>query len=71
MTAARQDTTRSRRLLRIPEHVTEIVLLPVAYTNGTDFTRAPRRPAPSITYFDASAYTDRHPTIGRSRTGPA
>ena len=32
--------------------MTEIVLLPVAYTKGIDFKRAPRHPARSITYFD-------------------
>ena len=39
-------------LLGIPEGVTQIVLLPVAWTNGTDFRPAVRRPAEEITYFD-------------------
>jgi hypothetical protein len=37
--------------------MTEIVLLPVAYTKGTDFGRAPRHPARSITYFDRFGLT--------------
>src|SRR5712691_10594551 len=32
-------------VLGIPDGVTQVVLLPVAYTRGTDFTPAPRRPA--------------------------
>jgi nitroreductase len=52
VTAALQDTARVKETLGIPEHMTEIVLLPVAYTKGTDFKRAPRHPARAITYFD-------------------
>jgi nitroreductase len=52
VTAALQDTARVKEILGIPEHMTEIVLLPVAYTKGIDFKRAPRHPARSITYFD-------------------
>lgn len=37
-------------LLGIPETVTQIALLPVAYYTGDDFTPAPRRPAREITY---------------------
>jgi nitroreductase len=40
-------------LLGIPQGVTQIVLLPVAWTTGADFKPAPRRPAEEITYFDA------------------
>src|SRR5438045_4134794 len=52
VTAALQDTARVKEILAIPEDMTEIVLFPVAYTKGTEFHRAPRHPARSITYFD-------------------
>jgi len=39
-------------ILGIPDGVTQIVLLPVAYTATTDFHPAPRRPAAEITYID-------------------
>ena len=61
VTAALQDTAKVKEILRIPEDMTEIALLPVAYTKGTDFRRAPRHPARSITYFD------RFGTDGRAR----
>ena len=44
-------------LLGIPEGVTQVVLLPVAHTNGTAFRPARRRPAREITYFDRWGYT--------------
>jgi nitroreductase len=52
VTAALQDTAKVKEILAIPEHVTEIVLFPVAWTKGTDFRRAQRHPARAITYFD-------------------
>ncbi len=52
VTAALQDEAKVKEILGIPAHMTEIVLFPVAYTKGTDFSRAPRRPAREITYFD-------------------
>lgn len=52
VTAALQDEAKVKEILGIPEHMTEIVLFPVAYTKGTEFRRAPRRPAREITYFD-------------------
>jgi nitroreductase/uncharacterized protein YndB with AHSA1/START domain len=52
VTAALQDEHRVKEILGIPADLTEIVLLPVAWTKGTDFRRAPRHPARSITYFD-------------------
>jgi nitroreductase len=39
-------------LLGIPETVTQVALLPVAYTVGTDFKPAQRPPAETITFFD-------------------
>jgi nitroreductase len=53
-------------LLGIPDGVTQVVLLPVAYTRGTDFTPAPRRPASAITWFDRWGDTNAHPRDGRS-----
>jgi nitroreductase len=44
-------------LLGIPDGVTQIVLLPVAYTTGGDFQPAPRRPASEITFFDQWGFT--------------
>lgn len=52
VTAALADTARVKNILNIPDDLTEIVLFPVAYTKGTDFKRAPRLPARTITYFD-------------------
>ncbi len=40
-------------LLGIPDTVTQIALLPVAYYTGDTFRPAPRRPAREITYFNA------------------
>jgi nitroreductase len=39
-------------LLGIPDTVTQVALLPVAYYTGGDFTPAPRRPAREITYLN-------------------
>jgi nitroreductase len=52
VTAALADTARVKEILGIPEHMTEIVMFPVAWTKGTDFRRAVRQPARTITYFD-------------------
>ena len=41
-----------KEILGIPDQLTEIVLFPVAWTKGTEFKRAPRHPARTITYFD-------------------
>jgi nitroreductase len=39
-------------LLGIPDTVTQVALLPVAYYTGDTFRPAPRRPAAEITYFN-------------------
>lgn len=52
VTAVLEREAAVKALLGIPEHMTEIVLLPVAWTKGTEFRRAPRHPAREITYFD-------------------
>jgi hypothetical protein len=44
-------------LLGIPDGVTQIVLLPVAYTTGGDFRPAPRRPAGEIAFSDQWGFT--------------
>jgi nitroreductase/uncharacterized protein YndB with AHSA1/START domain len=51
-TAVLSQEDEVAELLGIPEDVTQIALLPVAYTLGTDFRPAPRYPAREITYFD-------------------
>jgi len=51
-------------LLGIPDDVTQIVLLPVAHTVGTDFKPARRRSARSITWFDRWGRTLQHPSPG-------
>lgn len=53
-------------VLGIPEGVTPIVLLPVAWTIGTDFKPAARRPASQITWFDHWGYTNAQPFDGQS-----
>ena len=40
-------------LLGIPDTVTQVALLPVAYTIGTDFKPAVRRPAGEVTYWNS------------------
>jgi nitroreductase len=39
-------------LLGIPEHVMQVALLPVAYTKGSDFKRADRPPAATVTHWN-------------------
>jgi nitroreductase len=40
-------------LLGIPDTVTQVALLPVAYTIGTDFKPAVRKPAGEVTYWNS------------------
>ena len=44
-------------VLGIPDGVTQVVLLPVAWTIGTEFKPASRRPASEIVWFDRWGYT--------------
>ena len=44
-----------KELLGIPDHMTEIAMLPVAWTKGTDFSPATRHDARTITYVDGFA----------------
>jgi nitroreductase len=39
-------------LLEIPEGVTQVAMLPVAYTLGGDFSPPPRRPVEEVTYWN-------------------
>jgi len=55
MHLAKADETAD--LLGIPDGVSQIVLLPVAWTIGTDFKSANRRPASEIVWFDRWGYT--------------
>jgi nitroreductase len=43
---------KAAELLGIPDTVTQAALIPVAYTIGTDFKPASRRPVREITYWD-------------------
>ncbi|MFI2667130.1 nitroreductase family protein [Micromonospora carbonacea] len=43
---------RAAELLGIPDDALQITMLPVAYTVGTDFRAAARRPVNSVTYLD-------------------
>jgi hypothetical protein len=43
---------RLRELLKIPTRVTQIGLMPVAYTCGVDFNPARRVPAEEFTYWN-------------------
>jgi nitroreductase len=52
---ARQDDIA--QLLGIPEGMTQIALIPVAWSKGTEFKRAPRYGAREITYVDGFAST--------------
>ena len=44
-------------LLGVPEGNTQIAMIPVAWTKGTDFKRAPRYPAREIAFIDRYAHT--------------
>jgi nitroreductase len=57
ITAILAKDTELKELLDIPEHMTEIVMLPVAWTKGTEFDRARRHDARLITYVDRFART--------------
>lgn len=47
-----QREQEAAELLGIPEHMTQVGLLPVGYTKGTDFKAAARPPVEEITYLD-------------------
>jgi nitroreductase len=45
-------------LLGIPDNVTQVALLPVAYTVGLDFKPAARRPIEQFTYWNSYGNTE-------------
>jgi nitroreductase len=47
-------------LLGVPDGMTQIAMIPVAWTRGTDFRPAPRLPAREITFLDGWARTWEH-----------
>jgi nitroreductase len=51
-TAHLRREAESARLLGIPDDVTQIALLPVAYTTGGDFHPAARQPVEEVSYLD-------------------
>ena len=53
-------------ILGIPSGVTQLVLLPVAWTIGTEFKPASRRQAPEIVWFDRWGYTKERPGDGET-----
>ena len=55
---SRQDDIA--QLLAIPDGMTQIAMIPVAWTKGTEFKRAPRYPAREITYLDRFGHTWEH-----------
>ena len=62
------SSRRPRRTAGIPEGMTQIAMLPVAWMKGTDVRLAPRRPAREVTYFDRFATTW---ATGRMPTTPS
>jgi nitroreductase len=51
-TAHLLDDTVVQKVLEIPDGYTQTCLIPVAYTRGTDFTPAPRRPVEDVVRWD-------------------
>ncbi len=56
-TAVFEKRDELKSLLGIPPEITEIVMLPVAWTKGTDFSPARRHDARDITFFDKYSKT--------------
>ena len=54
------------KLLGIPDGVTQVVLLPVGWTIGTEFKPAPRRDASEIIWYDSWGYAKQRPGEGDS-----
>ena len=54
------EAAKAAQVLGIPDNVTQVALIPVAYTLGTDFKPATRRPVEEVTYWDGmeSSLTD-------------
>jgi nitroreductase len=56
-TAILAEREQLAELLGVPEGVTQIAMIPVAWTKGTEFARAPRYPAREITFRDSYGIT--------------
>ena len=56
-TAVLAKAPELKELLGIPDEITEIAMLPVAWTKGTDFRPARRTPAREITFLDGYGRT--------------
>lgn len=56
-TAILGKRTELADLLGVPEENTQIAMIPVAWTKGTDFKQAPRYPARQIAFIDSYAHT--------------
>ena len=56
-TAILNNDQEIREVLGIPEGVTPIALLPVAFSTGGDFASISRRSAEEVTYFDNWGHT--------------
>ena len=56
-TAVLSEQDELKSILGIPDGVTEIALLPVAWTKGTNFSKVERTPAREITYFNSHGIT--------------
>ena len=61
-TAVLSEQDELKRILSIPDEVTEIALLPVAWTKGTNFSKVQRTPAQDISYFDSYGITFEDPS---------
>ena len=59
-TAHLANPEAAAEILGIPEGVTQIALLPVAWSKGPSYRGAARRPAEEITYIDRWAHTYEH-----------
>lgn len=46
------EAAKAAQVLGIPDNVTQVALIPVAYTLGTDFKPATRRPVEEVTYWN-------------------
>ncbi len=61
-TAVLSEQDELKRILSIPDGITEIALLPVAWTKGTNFSKVQRTPARDISYFNSYGITFENPS---------
>ncbi len=67
-TAILNNDKEIRDVLGIPEGVTPIALLPLAFSVGGDFASVPRRLAEEVTYFDSWGHTWEFPDDNQTRS---